>query len=307
MRLENLAVGTDGRNKCMLSPIRAKTSRNQPSNVKFIFGPSAWLRSLIKPAAGRAIAYCDWSQQEFGIAAALSGDHNMMAAYSSGDPYLTFAKQAGAVPEGATKESHGAERAQFKICALAVQYGMGATSLASSIGEPEVTARMLLQLHRETYPKFWKWSQGAVDSAMLTGKLHTVFGWQINVGTNSNGRSLANFPCQGNGAEMLRLACCLATERGIIVCCPVHDAVLVEGPADRIDSVVAETHAAMREASEIVLDGFALRADTEIVRYPDRYTDDRGVKMWATVMEILDDIDGSRGDVTKTNEPVLAV
>jgi DNA polymerase I len=49
------------------------------------------------------VAYIDWSQQEFGIAAALSGDIAMQAAYGSGDPYLDFAKQAGAVPRHATK------------------------------------------------------------------------------------------------------------------------------------------------------------------------------------------------------------
>ncbi len=74
MRLfSNLAVGQDGRNRCLLSPFRSRTSRNQPSNAKFIFGPSVWLRGLIKPAQGQAVAYVDWSQQEFGIAAALSG------------------------------------------------------------------------------------------------------------------------------------------------------------------------------------------------------------------------------------------
>ena len=40
----------------------------------------------------------DFSQQEFAIAAALSGDEKMQAAYRSGDPYLSFARQAGAVP-----------------------------------------------------------------------------------------------------------------------------------------------------------------------------------------------------------------
>jgi hypothetical protein len=58
----------------------------------FIFGPSVWLRGLIKPPPGYGIAYIDWAQQEFGIAAALSGDPLMMDAYRSGDPYLAFAK-----------------------------------------------------------------------------------------------------------------------------------------------------------------------------------------------------------------------
>jgi DNA polymerase I-like protein with 3'-5' exonuclease and polymerase domains len=115
------------------------------------------------------VAYVDWSQQEFGIAAALSGDPAMMDAYTSGDPYLAFAKQARAVPTDATKKSHPKEREQFKVCALAVQYGMGPQSLAQSLGQPEVMARELLRLHRETYPTFWRWSEATVNHAMLRG------------------------------------------------------------------------------------------------------------------------------------------
>ena len=291
LRLNELAVGSDGRNRCLLSAFRSRTGRNQPSNSKFIFGPSAWLRSLIKPGPGRAVAYVDWSQQEFGIAAALSDDAAMMEAYESGDPYLTFAKQAGAVPPDATKKSHPMERGQFKVCALAVQYGMGEQSLAQQLGEPPIVARELLRRHRRTYPAFWRWSEAAVNHAMLLGWLQTVFGWRVHVGPNPNPRSLANFPCQANGAEMLRLACCLATERGIQVCAPVHDAVLIEAATGDIDEAVKETQRAMREASEVILPGFSLRTDADIVRWPDRYRDERGAAMWATVCEILDELD----------------
>ena len=79
LRLNKLQVGRDGRNRCLLSPFSAKTGRNQPSNAKFIFGPSRWFRGLIKPAVGNAIAYLDFSSQEIAIAAALSGDKNMIA------------------------------------------------------------------------------------------------------------------------------------------------------------------------------------------------------------------------------------
>ena len=82
MRLSDLAVGADGRNRCMLSAFRSRTGRNQPSNTKFIFGPAVWLRSLIRPLPGYGLAYVDWSQQEFGIAAALSGDATMLSAYT---------------------------------------------------------------------------------------------------------------------------------------------------------------------------------------------------------------------------------
>ena len=113
-----------------------------------------------------------------------------------------------------------------------------------------------------------------------------------------------NFPMQANGADMLRLACCLLTERGIRVCCPVHDAVLVEGLIERIDAIVAETQSIMREASEVILSGFALRSDASVVRFPDRYMDGRGKKMWATVTGILDEL--STEDLSHKRPPVLS-
>ena len=155
LRLEQLAVGQDGRNRVMLSAFRAKTGRNAPSTAKFIFGPAMWLRHLIRPEPGYGVAYVDYEQQEFGIAAALSGDVAMQQAYASADPYLSFAKQAGAVPPEATKVTHSAEREQFKACALAVQYGMGAESLAYRIGQTSAHARLLLRAHKQSYARFW--------------------------------------------------------------------------------------------------------------------------------------------------------
>jgi len=293
MRLfDDLAIGPDGRNRTGIMPFRARTGRNQPSNAKFIFGPSRWLRSLIKPGSGMAVAYLDYSQQEFGIAAALSGDDAMAEAYRSGDPYLAFGKQAGAIPPEGTKKTHADQRALFKACVLAVQYGMGAEALADRIGQPVDMAKRLLRLHRETYPAFWKWSEAAVDRAMLLGRLQTVFGWPIHVGPSAdpmkgaNARSLANFPCQAHGAEMLRLACCMLVEAGIGVCAPVHDAVVVEGPADTIDEVVAQARGIMAEASKIVLGGFEIGTDAEIVKYPDRYIDKAGEDFWNTVTRL---------------------
>jgi DNA polymerase I len=291
LRLDGLTVGRDGRNRCLLSAFRARSGRNQPSNSKFIFGPSVWLRGLIKPPEGYGVAYVDWEQQEFGIAAALSGDQAMQAAYRSGDPYLAFAKQAGAVPEGATKETHCDIRELFKTCALGVQYGMGAETLAARLGRPPCLARDLLRLHCDTYPTFWRWSDAAVDTAILSRSLPTVFGWPVHVGPDTNPRSLRNFPMQGNGSEMLRLACCLATEAGLDVCAPVHDAVLIAAPLDRLEADVARMRAAMAEASRVVLADFELRTEAKIIRWPDRYMDPRGERMWNAVWSLIEEIE----------------
>jgi hypothetical protein len=288
MRLQELAVGSDGRNRCLLSAFRSRTGRNQPSNTQFIFGPSTWLRSLIKPGPGQGVAYVDYEQQEFGIAAALSGDRGMMDAYRSGDPYLSFAKQARAIPADATKTTHKAERERFKVLALAVQYGMGAEALARQLDESPARGRQLLRLHRDTNPRYWEWSDAVEMTAFLSGELRAAFGWTVHVGPDANPRSLRNFPLQANGAEMLRLACCLATERGITVCAPVHDALLIEAPAAEIVAAVADCQQAMREASELVLPGFPLRTDAKIVRRPDRYSDPRGERFWRTVWTLIE-------------------
>jgi len=212
----------------------------------------------------------------------------MLAAYESGDPYLMFAKQAGAAPPEATKATHGAIREQFKQCALGVQYGMGPQALAQGIGQVTVRARELLQLHRDTYRRFWKWSDAAVDHAMGKNFLFTTFGWRYHTGSDANPRMLRNFPMQANGAEMLRLACCFATERGIRVCAPVHDAILIEAPLDALEAAVEAAQQVMSDASAIVLGGFRLRSDAKIVRYPERYEDERGRAMWETVWELVD-------------------
>ena len=89
---------------------------------------------------------------------------------------------------------------------------------------------------------------------------------------------------QANGAEMTRLACCLATERGVRVCGPIHDAILIEAPLDGIDDAVDVARAAMEEASREVLGGHTVPVDVEVVRWPDRYRPEDGRDMWERVL-----------------------
>jgi hypothetical protein len=288
MRLNALTVGTDGRNRYLLSAFQSITGRNQPSNTKSVFGPAKWIRYLIKPAEGMAVAYLDYEQQEFAIAAALSGDRNMMAAYATGDPYLAFAKQAGAVPPEATKKTHAAERDLYKATALAVQYGMGAESLALRIGKAKAHGVALLEHHKRVYPDFWRWSDHASTAGMLGKPLITVFGWRTFGKGDGNPRTYRNFPAQANGAEMLRAAIIGLVESGIRVCAPVHDAVLIEAPAAEIEAVAATAQAIMRAASRVVLGGFEVRTDAKIVKFPDRYDEPRGEAMWLKITKILD-------------------
>jgi DNA polymerase I len=287
LRLNRLAVGRDGRNRCLLSPFATTTSRNAPSSSRFIFGASASFRSLIKPPPDFGLAYIDWSSQEIGIAAALSNDSTMIKAYESGDVYLGFAKAAGAVPADATAKTHPQERELYKQCMLGVSYGMEERSLALRIGQHLLVARSLLRHHHEIFWRYWEWSDNRVHRAMFTGFTYTVFGWRYHVTINPNVRSIRNFPMQANGAEIMRLAVCLGVENGIKICCPIHDAILIEAPLDRLDDDIARMRGFMERASEIVLNGFKLRTDFTVVRYPDRYVDERGREFWDLLMSLL--------------------
>jgi DNA polymerase I len=235
-----------------------------------------------------AIAYIDWSSQEVAIAAALSGDPFLIDAVASGDPYLSFAVRAGLAPEGATKASHRAVRDLCKACVLGTNYGMGAKTLAFRTNTSIVEAEALLRTLARTYPVFSEWQSNSVDVALLRGYMSTVFGWKLHITSNTRPTALRNFPMQAHGAEMLRIACCLATERGVSVCAPVHDALLIEAPGDLIDDAVFAARGAMAEAAAAVL-GPAVWIDTDvdIVSYPDRYSDPRGAVMWERVMELL--------------------
>ena len=145
------------------------------------------------------------------------------------------------------------------------------------------------------------WPYGYVDTALLTREIHTVFGWRMHVGAGIGVPSLQNFPMQAHGAEILRLACIFAIAEGIEVCAPVHDALLIHAPLDAIDDAVAATRAAMNQAFAVVLGGTGARTDVRVVRWPDRYHDKRGARMWSLVCRLLGRReDGSRAPSTPT-------
>ena len=294
MRLMGLAVGADGRNRCSLRAFMAATGRNQPSNTEFIFGPAKWMRGLIRPPEGWGLAYVDFAAQEIAIAAGLSGDQRMIEAYRSGDPYLAFAKAAGLASADATVASHAAVRSRCKEVMLGVNYGMAADAMALKLGIAPVEARELLRLHRRTYPQFWRWMEQVVSGAMLNNEMKSVFGWRRHVGQMSKIPSLMNFPMQANGAEMMRVAAIAATEAGIEVCAPIHDAFLIAAPLDRLDEDVARMRELMTKAGNVVTGGIDVRTEATVVRWPDRYMSPGGEAMWDRIVALLERIEAAK-------------
>ena len=286
MQLIGLEIGSDGRNRCALMPFQAITGRNLPSNAKFIFGPARWLRGFIAPPDGYGLAYLDFASEEIAIAAALASDEVLVEHYATGDPYLRFAIAAGLAPPDATKESHGAVRDACKSLFLGIGYGMQAPSLAAKAGITQAAASELIALHRETYRLFTRWRMDTVDRALLTGRMRTAFDWRRRGCETARPTELMNWPIQSTGSHLMQVVCIAATEAGIEVACPVHDAFLIVSPLERFDHDVAHMREIMQRASEVVTGGLRIRVDQKVVR-EGRYMDPRGRSMWDRVMELL--------------------
>jgi hypothetical protein len=284
LRLDKLQIGVDDRNRTGFLPFGSKTGRNTPSQNKYIFGLPKWVRHLIKPPPDRAVAYLDYRNQEYHIAGMLSGDAELLRTLDAADPYMAFAIRAGLAPAGATKQTHPGIRAVCKTLLLGTNYGMGAESFAFKANIPLVQAGQIHAQLKRAFGRYTRWSSFEVIAEARAGHwLHTVFGWRQFM-DGSDELTIRNWPMQATGAEMTRLACCLATERNVRVCGPIHDAILIEASIEDIGAAVATARAAMEEASRDVLDGHTVPVDAEIVCWPNRYEPDDGRDTWQRVL-----------------------
>jgi hypothetical protein len=296
MRRIRLAVGSDGRNRTTLWTHVSKTGRSQPKASRWIFSPAVWLRILIKPEPGRAIAYIDWSGMEFQVAAALSDCKPMLDLYATGSPYIEFAKRFGEAPPEAIKKTHGHIHERYKVGLLGIQYQMQHLTLAQRLGVSALAACEMLNQHNGLFRQYWCWTEDWIARALDTGVMWTPLGWECRTGiTEFNARSIGNWPTQAAGADILRIAVVWAHRHGIKLLGSVHDAILIEAPIDRIEADVALMQEIMRRASRIVLGtGKELRTSADIYCYPKSYFDQRGEKIWNEVMALLEQYHGQQ-------------
>ena len=286
-----LPIGPDGHNRPSLFPFGTATGRN--AHGKSLFNAHAAMRSLMVFPPDKIGLYLDWRTQEVGIAAALSEDPALMAAYAAGDVYYSLARIAGQTHDPDQvhwKKTNPDVRQRMKSLQLAINYDMSVKSLAKGLDRHPLIASAIIQRHQQTYPRFWQWRAEQVQNAMLERRIETMFGWPLHLSTSPNKRTLYNFPMQGNGAEMLRLAAWRCCEVGIVPCMLVHDGILFE--LDNREQITQAIEI-MRWAGREVCNGFEIGVDIdqELVRGA-HYQDKRPVakKMWSTVMSTLETV-----------------
>jgi len=302
-------VGPDGRNRCSLNPFKARSSRSQPATSESIPNATKALRSLLAPRECEVLNHRDWSNAEYGIAAALAGDKKRWNHYLYRDAYLVKAADFGFCDYKATKITHRELRNKFKPVVLAGQYGQTPKGLARVLGVSEREALSYQQKEAKLYPVYQRWLEMNAEDRAFDGYVETEFGWKLWLPRRPTGhdtRSAMNLPMQGNCAEIMRLTACLATERGIGVGATVHDAFFYTAPAGCWEDVDRAMKSCMDEACEAVLgDGYKLKSDRDVVLYDAngyRYDSERkvhyghyqhedGQKMWNKIEAALEGVE----------------
>ena len=287
LRISNLSVGADHRNRAPLWAYGTKTGRHAPKASQFIFGPAKWLRFMITPPPWSCLVHRDFMQQEVRIAAVLSGDGALLYACESGDVYEGIATQLGFIRESMNLDERAEVRSLFKIVVLSVQYGTGFRALAQLTGISEDVAAEILARLKARFPRYAEFCDNVWDHAALDLEIGTPFGWYMQTPPGMNPRTIRNYPMQSTGSEIQHVMCVLAERRNIQVLVTVHDAVMAEGPADCGEDLAIELDRLMGDASAVVLQGYRLPTDKQIIKPGETYFDKRGKEMWATVSRLL--------------------
>jgi DNA polymerase I-like protein with 3'-5' exonuclease and polymerase domains len=230
----------------------------------------------------------DFSQQEIAVAAWLSQDSNLINAYNSGDVYLEFAKQAGAVPMDATKKTHERERDLFKSTKLGLQYGMGAEKLRlkltydckRTVSLEETQA--LITAHKTVYAEYWNWVYKISKQYKSRVPLVTSDGWVLWT-DNPIMTSVRNFHVQAHSASITRQAVVDACKANLKVMSSLHDALYIISQEPTKDLIILQQ--ILRNATEKILgeNCIEIRIDDKILTDSEIWVEKKGQADWSKI------------------------
>lgn len=192
-------------------------------------------RAFIAPE-GMALLSVDYSQIDLRVAAHLSGDPGLMAA---------FTDQADI--HAATAASMNVDRRTAKAINFGVLYGQGAFGLSEALGISREEAQAFIDRYFTTFPKLREWIESVQQSAKDTGYAETLLGRRRYlkvelVSRNAALRAFAervaiNHPVQGTSAELMALAMIeinrMIPESAARLLLQVHDELLFEIPLQK--------------------------------------------------------------------------
>lgn len=218
------------------------------------------IRTAFVAGKGRTLVSADYSQFELRLAAAMSGDTEMVDMFNRGaDIHVQTAAQIyGRQPEDVTKQM----RSAVKAINFGVLYGMSAHGLAAATGMTFAQAKSFIDEYFRLRAPLLGYLDGLKEMARKEGYVETLLGRRRPMpdihASNFIVRSAAeraamNMPIQGTEADLMKLAMVAVDKKlesfDTIADKPkqllqVHDSILVEcgaEDAERVAEVLKET------------------------------------------------------------------
>jgi DNA polymerase I-like protein with 3'-5' exonuclease and polymerase domains len=211
---------------------------------------------------------------------------------------MAMAIVCGVAPPGAVKANFKPERRIGKTLGLAMLYGGAEPMLMRNTGMQRGPATDLLHKQRATFPDFYAWSDVYAYKGLSGAPLVSITGWRFwprywpRDGSTPD-RTCRNFPVQSVGADIMRIAGCLALLAGIRICAIIHDAFVIEATIEDIDSVTQKMKEIMEYACYLVI-GVKIPAKPYIVRHGEPFIDEDGEEDFKMLMSMLEALEGEQ-------------
>jgi DNA polymerase I-like protein with 3'-5' exonuclease and polymerase domains len=166
-------------------------------------------QDCIRPKKGRQIIHFDYNAFEIRILAALSKDSALTKILEDGhDIHSMVAEQIFNVKVSKTENVN--YRDQAKVLNFGIIYGMGEKALALKLNVSLNEARELLEQYFKQFVRVKNFLLNLEEEAKDLGYVKTALNRRGYINKKEfNNRVARNFPIQGSGADIIKLAMCL--------------------------------------------------------------------------------------------------
>ncbi len=254
------------------------------------------IRRLFRPAAGKRYVKADLSNIELVIMARLSGDEAMQQAFINGvDLHRLTASRISGTP---LEEVTDSQRQAAKAMNFLFIYGGSARTLQwrilSDYGEfiPLDEAEERMEKFFSSYPGIREWQRMQLSEMSYTAQHYfhncvrgffsmpltatrTVLGrrriWpRFGAGITASKFQMYNTPCQGTGADLIKLVMAevyekLSSEEARIVD-SIHDEIILEVPEGRAEEYAARLKEIMERIGSQMLYPVPVKAEVKVMR-----------------------------------------
>ena len=214
-------------------------------------------QAVIPRHPGDVLLSCDLDQVEMRLAASLSGDPGLIAAFATADSDGAddfFTLSARDIYRDPTLTRTDPRRKLVKSVWYGGLYGAGALKMAITAGVPLDRMTELRKSITDLYPGFWRLGKEAAATATANrGWIMTPYGRRLMVDKDRM-YAATNYLIQGTANEVFKRGLVLMGHAGLgrYMAVPVHDEIVLSVPRGELEDVRHEVTAAMSNRDFVV-------------------------------------------------------